>query len=164
MFDVLKRGAGIATVLALLCAGCGEDHRTTIRSPSFLQANEVTRYPSGSALRSAAELVRLLEFNDATGAVRFFTPAWRLSAPTLARSLSGSLHGLVGLVGSNFTVTEVHHNGIHATISARLPALGSVVLVLTRQQGLWKLSRFRAGKLDLPRAPRRQPHRPPRGP
>jgi hypothetical protein len=150
--DVLRGGATLLVAL-LLCAGCGSVSRTMTVSRPFLQASDLARFPAGSPARSGAELVRLLEYNDATGAVRYFTPAWRLTPESLARVLRGdTLRGLLALVGRKLDVTGVHQTGVRTTISARIADLqGGVAVVLTREHQAWKLARLRIGALRLPR-------------
>lgn len=147
---------GVALLVALLvCAGCGSVPRTTTVSRPFLQAGDLARFPPGSPARSGAELVRLLEYNDPTAAVRYFTPAWRLTPQSLAGTLrGGSLHGLLALVGRKLDVTGIHQTGMRATISARIAGLGrDVVLVMAREHDAWKLATLRIGALRLPRPP-----------
>ena len=152
MSDVLKSGAALLVAL-LLCAGCGSVPRTTTVSHPFLQARDLASFPAGGPARSGAELVRLLEYNDPTGAVRYFTPAWQLTPESLARVLrGGTLRGLLALVGRKLDVTRVHQTGARTTISARIAGLqGDVALVLAREHHTWKLATLRIGPLRLPR-------------
>ena len=138
--------AGLALVLALVAAGCGQDRPNVryLNTPVVITQAQVDQQPRGTPGRAVIEWARAVVFNDPFTTASLYSPRLKITPKRVNVPRSGTT-GFAAL--RDFRIQRVERNGRRATVVAAVhlrivntDKRFSLAFQLERERGRWLLA------------------------